>query len=110
MLFFHQCLDAVSDRDGIWLVKLTRCSISLKVFQAAAVVLKKLDDALASSGEDLGKGLAPLRLWESGVSAPKIFENTGANLCNVMHLGVKICFLNRKYITQCLIQILLRLI
>jgi len=38
----------------------------------------------------MGRGLANSQLWLSESFTRKIFENIGANLCNTVHLGVKI--------------------
>ena len=38
-----------------------------------------------AEGEGWGRGLPPLQLWVSGLTPRKIFENIGANPCNLVH-------------------------
>ena len=63
---------------------------------AAAEALKKWDGARAPRGE---RQVAPSQLLGPGLHAITksfFFENIGANLCNMVHLGVKIRSLNNS--------------
>jgi len=62
---------------------------------AATEALKKWAGGRSPTARVIGRGL-PLPIYRDPEMLPPeiFFENTGANQCNMVHFGLKICILN----------------